>query len=591
VNLFKNHCTMCHGDPPVEHAPSESTIKTMTPERIWEAITTGTMASNARTLSDTDKVLLAEYMGGRKLDTSDAGAMKSMPNPCSSHPAVKDLNGPVWNGWGDLANTRFQPAEAAGLTAGKVSRLELKWSFGFPGATALYGVTAAAGRLYVSSDAGYVYSLDAKSGCVHWAYKAGAVVRSNITMGPLKPGSGRIVAYFGDIRGNAYALDASTGELIWKTLTDPHPLARVTGNPRYFDGKLYVPLASLEEDESRSPAHICCTFRGAIVAVSSETGQIIWKTYTTLEPPRVYKKNSIGVDYMGPSGAGVWTAPIVDTKRREIYFGTGNGFSEPATTADSIMALNADTGKMLWYKQANPADVWHGGCQQTVPGRPAIGRGGRGASAYPADNCVEKTGPDWDYSASPNLATMPDGRSVIVASPKQALVRTYDPAKGGEEIWHQDIARGIGGGAGETVFGGAVHGDTIYYGLHLGNGIVAMDLATGVEKWFKPLQQPADGPMATHKGIVAAVTLIPGVLFAGGMDGILRAVQPENGNPIWEFNTAQEFKTVNGVPAKGGSIGAGGPTVADGMVFVGSGYVGFQNGVPGNVLLAFAPAW
>jgi polyvinyl alcohol dehydrogenase (cytochrome) len=316
----------------------------------------------------------------------------------------------------------------------------------------------------------------------------------------------------------------------------------------------------------------------------------------------VYFKNSVGVEYMGPSGAGVWDTPIVDTKRRELYFGTGNSFSEPATTSDSIMALNADTGKILWFKQANAGDVWHGGCQQTVPGRPATGRGRGGANAaaaparapqppYPMDNCVDKTGPDWDYAASPNLATMPDGRTVIVASPKQALVRTYDPAKGGEEIWQQDIARGIGGGAGETVFGGAVHGNTIYYGLQLGNGMVAMDLETGVEKWFKPLQQPAEGPMSTHKGIVAAVTLIPGVLFAGGMDGILRAVQPENGNPIWEFNTAQEFKTVNGVPARGGSIGAGGPTVADGMVFVGSGYVGFQNGVPGNVLLAFAPAW
>ncbi len=612
VNLFKNNCLTCHGDTPVEHAPSEATIKTMTPERIWAAISTGVMANNAKMLSDSDKVLLAEYMGGRKIDTSDAGAMKSMPNICPSHPAVRDLSAPMWNGWGDLSNSRFQPAESAGLTAGKVSRLELKWSFGFPGATALYGVTEAAGRVYVSSDAGYIYSLDARTGCVHWAYKAGAVVRSNITMGPLKPGSSKIAAFFGDIRGNAYALDASTGELVWKTLTDTQPLARVTGNPRYFDGKLYVPLASLEEDESRSPAHICCTFRGAIVAVNAETGRIVWKTYTTLEPPKVYKRNSVGVNYMGPSGAGVWTAPIVDTKRREIYFGTGNSFSEPATTSDSIMALNADTGKMLWYKQANADDVWHGGCQQTVPGRSGFGRGAPGANgrgpfgfsggrggalpagrgpAYPADNCVDKTGPDWDYAASPNLATMPDGRSVIVASPKQAVVRTYDPAKGGEEIWRQDIARGIGGGAGETVFGGAVHGNTIYYGLQLGNGIVAMDLQTGVEKWFKPLQQPADGPMASHKGIVAAVTLIPGVLFAGGMDGILRAVQPENGNSIWEFNTVQEFKTVNGVPAKGGSIGAGGPIVADGMVFVGSGYVGFQNGVPGNVLLAFAPAW
>src|SRR6185437_16276097 len=99
---------------------------------------------------------------------------------------------------------------------------------------------------------------------------------------------------------------------------------------------------------------------------------------------------------------------------------------------------------------------------------------------------------------------------------------------------------------------------------------------TGVEKWFKPLKNPEG--MTGHRGIVAAVSVIPGVFFAGGMDGILRAVSPIDGSPIWEFNTAQEFKTVNGVAAKGGSIGAGGATVAGGMLFVGSGYVGFQNG-------------
>ena len=77
----------------------------------------------------------------------------------------------------------------------------------------------------------------------------------------------------GDIRGNAYALDATNGELLWKVATDSHPLARVTGNPRLHQGRLYVPLASLEEDESRSPKHVCCTFRGALVALDSETGR------------------------------------------------------------------------------------------------------------------------------------------------------------------------------------------------------------------------------------------------------------------------------------------------------------------------------
>jgi len=594
LNLFQNNCTSCHGVTPVEHAPTEATIKTMSPEAIFEAITTGLMKNMAASLNDNDKRLLAEYLGGRKLDKEDAGDAKNMPNVCSSHPPVRDLSAPSWNGWGDLSNTRFQGAKDAGLTAGKVTRLQLKWAFGFPGATALYGQTIVDGRVFVSSNAGYVYALDAATGCIHWSFKSPAVVRSGITIGPLKPGSARIAAFFGDIRGFAYALDASTGALIWRAAADNHPLARVTGNPRLYQGRLYVPLASLEEDESRTPQHICCTFRGAVTAFDSETGHQVWKSYTIPQEPKVIKRNSVGVDYMGPSGAGIWTTPIVDTKRRALYFGTGNSFSEPATTSDSIMAMDMDTGKILWWRQALANDIWHGGCAQTVPGRPpAANQGGRGRGGnqppYPADNCVDKTGPDWDYAASPNLATLPDGRTVIIASPKQALVRALDPDKNGATIWEQDIARGIGGGGGETVFGGATDGQTIYFGLHLGNGLVAMDLATGVEKWFKPLQSPE--AMATHHGIVAAVSVIPGVFYAAGMDGILRAVSPTDGSPIWEFNTAQEFKTVNGVAAKGGSIGAGGPSIANGMVFVGSGYVGFQNGVPGNVLLAFAPAF
>src|SRR5580704_5625700 len=566
LNLFQNNCTSCHGVTPVEHAPTEATIKTMSPEAIFEAITTGLMKNMAASLNDNDKRLLAEYLGGRKLDKDDAGDAKNMPNVCSSHPPVQDMSAPSWNGWGDLSNTRSQGAKDAGLTAGKVSRLKLKWAFGFPEATALYGQTIVDGRVFVSSNAGYVYALDATTGCIQWSFKSTAVVRSGITIGPLKPGSPRLAAFFGDIRGFAYALDASTGQLIWRAAADNHPLARVVGNPRLYEGRLYVPLASLEVDESRSPNHICCTFRGAHTAFDSETGKQIWKSYTIPQEPKVIKRNSVGVDYMGPSGSGVWNTPIVDTKRRALYFGTGNSFSEPAITSDSIMAMDMDTGKILWWRQAMANDVWHGGCAQTIPGRPApTNQGGRGRGGnqppYPADNCVDKTGPDWDYAASPNLATLPDGRTVIIASPKQAVVRALDPDKNGATIWEQDIARGIGGGAVETVFGGAIDDQNIYFGLQLGNGLVALNLADGVEKWFRPLQNPA--AMSTHRGIVAAVSVIPGVFFAAGMDGILRAVSPTDGSPIWEFNTAQEFKTVNGVPAKGGSMGAGGPSIAN----------------------------
>jgi polyvinyl alcohol dehydrogenase (cytochrome) len=598
VNLFTNNCISCHGPKPADRAPTEAAIRQMPPERIYEAITTGPMKNMAAKLTDAEKRLLAEFMGGRKLDTSDVGDARNMRNVCSTHPPVRDLAAPSWNGWSDNSNTRFQPAKAAGLSAGQVSRLKLKWAFGFPGATALYGQTVVDGRLFVSSNAGYVYSLDSQTGCIHWSLKTQAAVRSGIVIGPLKTGSTRLVAYFGDIRGNAYAVDASNGEVLWQVPIDSHPLSRVTATPKLYGGRLYVPLASLEEDESRSVNYVCCTFRGVVAALDSETGRQIWKSYTIKETPKVIKKNSLGVDYMGPSGADVWTSPIIDPKRRALYFGTGNAFSEPATTADSLMAMSMDTGEILWYVVGLENDVWHGGCVQAIPGRPAnpgrgaggatppTGGGGRGAPAYPADNCVEKTGPDWDYSASPNLATLPDGRTIIIAPQKQGVVRAHDPDKKGAVLWEQDVARAITGGGGETLFGGAVDYQNAYFGLHSG-GLVAVDLLTGTEKWWVPLTAPE--AMAQHRGIVAAVSLIPGVLFSGGVDGILRANSPGNGQTIWEFNTAREFETVNGVLAKGGSIGAGGPTIANGMLFVGSGYVGFTNGVPGNVLLAFAP--
>ena len=89
------------------------------------------------------------------------------------------------------------------------------------------------------------------------------------------------------------------------------------------------------------------------------------------------------------------------------------------------------------------------------------------------------------------------------------------------------------------------------------------------------------------KAWTAAVTVIPGVVFSPGLDGWLRALSATTGRVVWEFNTAQDFTTVNGVKARGGSIGSAGAVVVDGMLYVTSGYIGFQNGVPGNVLLAF----
>ena len=600
VNQYFSNCASCHeSNDPGHQAPKTAVLKKMTPEHILDVMTNGSMRNAAAALSDQDRRLIAEWVAGRKLDSDSVGAAEKMPNACATHQPVRESNAPAWNGWGgDYRNSRFQ--HNAGLSPGQVSRLQLKWAFGFPGATALYSQTVYDGRVYVTSNAGYVYSLDAETGCLHWGFHAQAAVRSGFTIGRLNKADPRLAIFFGDIHGTAYALSASTGEELWKTLTDPHPLARITGTPVLFEGRVFVPVASLEEPESGQADYNCCTFRGYMSALDAATGKELWKTYTIPEVPKVVGKNSRGKDMLAPAGAGIWTTPIIDVKRRAMYFGTGNAFAGTPKTANAMMALNIDTGKMLWSMQALPFDTWHNGCIQNIPGRASgagraggaggpAGRGGRGGGPtipYPAENCPPVLGPDWDFSASSALATTTDGRDIIIAPQKQGLVWALNPDNG-QVIWKQDVAREIAGGRGETLFGGAVDSEKAYFGL-ISSGHVALDLKTGEEVWYVPLVPPQG--RENERGVVGAVTLIPGVLLSGARDGMIRASSSRTGQLLWEFDSRQDFTTVNGVPARGGSAASGGPIVANGMVFVGSGYPGFQGGQPGNVLLAFAPA-
>jgi polyvinyl alcohol dehydrogenase (cytochrome) len=611
VTQYFSNCASCHESAEDHQAPRTAILKQMTPEHIYDALTTGTMRTPAASLSDADKRLISEWLGGRRIDTDNAGAAEHMPNRCTSHPPVRDLAAPSWNGWGaDYRNSRAQSAKQAGLTPGQVSRLELRWAFGFPGATALYSQAVADGRLYVSSNAGYVYSLDTESGCVHWSFQPQAGVRSSFVIGRSSATATTVRVYFGDIHGAVYALDASTGALVWKVQADQHPLARITGTPVLFENRLYVPVTSLEEPEAGQAHYACCTFRGAMVALDAATGRERWKTYTIPETPQAFGKNSLGYDQLAPAGAGVWVTPALDTKRRALYFGTGNAFSGLPKGANAVMALNIDTGKVLWTMQALPFDTWHNGCVQNVPGRaagpargaapggavrgagagraagPPAGAPRRGGPAYPPENCPDPLGPDWDFGAPAALATTTDGRDVLIAAEKQGLVWALNPDTGAV-LWKQDVAREIAGGRGETLFGGAFDRDHVYFGL-VSSGHVALNLKTGEEEWYTPLAPPPG--RENVRGVVGAVTLIPGVLMSGARDGMLRAASSKTGQLLWQFDTARDFTTVNGVPARGGSVASGGPIVANGRVFVGSGYPGFQNGNSGNVLLAFAPA-
>ncbi len=559
----------CHNT--LDRAHDSLALRQRSADAVISAIASGAPHEQARALTDEQKRALGEYLGGYNMVDPQVASAKQMPNVCSSNPAISSLSAiPAWNGWGaDTMNSRSQSASAAKLPAGQVSRLKLKWAFGFPGATSLYGQpTVVAGRVFMGVNTGYVYSVDAATGCAYWSFQAQAGVRNAVSVGPVKgPGPAKFAAYFGDVRANVYAVDAATGNQLWKTRVDDHGLASVTGAPTLYEGRLYIPVASREEPAGISPIYSCCTFRGSVVALDANTGKQVWKTYIISETPKPTRKNSVGTQLYGPAGGGVWNSPTIDARHRALYIGTGNSYTEPAAErTDAIVAMNLDTGKILWVVQDTPNDAWLAGCPpQNTP-----------------ENCPKPLGPDYDFGAPPILRTLRNGHRLLVAGQKSGMVLAHDPDQKGAVVWKTQLPQELQ--LGEITFGGAADEQNAYFGLKSG-GVAAVQLATGEKAWFTPLEGRRGGGGA---GETAAVSAIPGAVFSGGWDGKLRAFATDSGKLLWEFNMLQEFKTVNGVAAKGGGMGAPGPTIAGGMVYVGSGYVFGANGTPGNVLLAFS---
>jgi polyvinyl alcohol dehydrogenase (cytochrome) len=572
--VFQTRCMTCHGNPAVERAPSPASIREMSPERIYEALSTGVMKGQGSSLSEDQRRMLATFMSGRTLGSEAQGDAKSMPNQCASNPPMADpAAGPQWNGWGaDLNNDRFQTAKGAGLAPEQVPNLKLKWAFGYPTGLSAFGQpSVAAGRVFVGTDTGFIYSLDAKTGCIYWSYKTKGSVRNAINVGPVKGrGATKYGVFFGDAHANVYGVDAQTGQELWMTKVDPHFVARITAAPAVYNGRLYVPVSSSEEFTAATLDYPCCTSRGSVVALDANTGMQIWKTFVMSEP-KPTKKNSKGVQNFAPAGGSVWNTPTVDPKHNAIYFGTGDGETEPAPdTTDAIMAVDMKTGKVLWHYQAQANDAFLGGCN--------------GASK--TDNCPTENGPDLDIGNSPILRNLANGKRILIAATKDGNVIALDPDKNGAVVWHVNVApppkdNSFFSRLGGIVWGGAADDKAAYYGLSVG-AMVAVQLTTGERLWFTSL-----APEGKRVSNAAATTEIPGVAFVGGTDGKIHALSTADGKIVWEYDTAHEFQTVNKVPAHGGGIGSAGVTVAGGMMFAGSGY-GITGNNSGNVLLAFA---
>jgi polyvinyl alcohol dehydrogenase (cytochrome) len=580
--LFKTYCAICHEAANGEEArgPEREVLRKMTAEHILDVMEKGAMKAQAAERSRSQRHTLAEYLSGKPLGSAPLDLIPRSAFCSNGTGAFSNSpTGPAWNGWGaTLTNTRFQSGEAAGLTENDVPRLKLKWAFGYPGASS--GGTqpvVVGGRVYVATAEGDVYSLDAKSGCVHWSYQAEAGIRSAITIA--KNAQGKLTAYFGDQSANVYAIDAETGRVLWKTKVDEYWRSAITGAPALYSGRLFVPVSSREESQVGDPKYPCCKFRGSMVAVDAATGKILWRTYTITEEAHELEKNSAGTQLWGPSGVPIWNSPTIDVRRNVIYSGTGNNYSVPATSmSDAIVAFDMSTGAIRWVSQVIEDDIWNSSCA-----RP---------NHAPA-TCPEVDAPDADFSSSPILADLKNGKQIILAAAKSGVIYALDPDNKGKIIWQQRTGKATTSGG--VMWGSAVDGEKIYAANNYFDAkdpgatgtLSAFDLNSGEKIWSSaPL--PCDNRKACRPSHAAAVTAIPGVVFSGTMDGRLRALSTRDGKTIWEYDTARDYETVNGVKASGGSMSNAGPTVVGQMMFVNSGYSHHGGIIPGNVLLAFS---
>ena len=603
--LFDRHCSSCH-DNPAMHAPSREALSGFSKETVMVALEFGKMQPMAAHLSKQERGLIAIYLAG------SAPADDWIAEHSCNIPAADNRKEYVTN-WGfGNANRRFVPATAAGIDRDNVAGLELAWSLAFPKVTDMRSQPAIIGdTMYFGDKTGKVYAIDRKSGCIRRHTEVLSGIRSAITVATL--GSGKKLLVFADSMASIYALDPDTLKTIWQQAARIYETSVITGSISFHNDRLFVPVSSYEVAVSGSPSHVCCKSHGGVIALDATSGAQLWQWHGTADAT-LQGQNRDGGDLYGPSGVSVWSTPAVDPKRNRIYIGTGENLSHPVTdTSDAIVALDMDSGALAWRFQALAGDAWNAACLN----------GGA--------NCPQNPGGDFDFGASVIMAELPDGRELLLAGQKSGDVYALNPDPAGDEgevVWHRRVSNaGIGPDLAQSTTNGGVH-----WGMALSGervlvaaadpervrpdyipkpGLHALNLASGEVLWFQPVTRGCeiaeeDKPMiglqnmragkkieladqyrcSFYYGLSAAVLATPELVFSAGLDGRVRAFDIASGEILWQAETAKPFAADNGVTGHGGAVDVSGQVLADGWLYVQSGYSMFGQ-LPGNVLLAY----
>jgi polyvinyl alcohol dehydrogenase (cytochrome) len=568
--IYGSRCAPCH-DHAHDRIPLRIVIERKSPEAVMAALTKGAMRPMAAGLRPADIREVAIYLTGKPLGLEP----KPEANPCPMSAPASLAGASDWSSWGfSSGNSRFQPQP--GLSKQSIPHLKLKWAFAYPDGTASAAPIAVSGRLFLATGTG-LYALDAKTGCTYWHtdMTAGGKM-ATASVGP--SANGQVRLFVGTASAEVVALDARTGTVLWTAKVEEHPSARVTAPVTVWQDRVYVPVSSMEDPLSQDPSYPCCTFRGSVVALDSETGAQRWKSYSiTTKPVRLETKGTAHQERYGPAGGAIYAPLTVDPARGVLYATTAESYQHQHTDGDNaVIAFDLGTGERKWVQQLRPRDNATACKNQDEE-----------------DACDNPASALFEFASPAVLTSLSAGKDVLLAGQKSGVIYALDPDGSGRVLWEARV--GQGGSMGGVEMGFAVADGVAYVPVsdsevkppHHPGGLVALEVATGRTVWRAPAT-PAKcswGEYACNAAQASAPAAIPGIVFSGSWDGHMRAYSMKDGAIVWDVDTAQTYQAVNGVAASGGAIGGYPITVAHGMVYVTSGAASMTH--PGNALLAF----
>jgi polyvinyl alcohol dehydrogenase (cytochrome) len=584
AEMYGEHCQGCH-DNPQARAPTLQAMQQMNVSTLMFAMSNGKMRTQASALEQAQIYELAVHIVGDRDDDA------SIESTCADNSIAP---GKMYaSQWGvNQRKTARSTDDTTNITSTNVATLSLDWVFELPDAADARSQPVVMGdSLFIATTAGDLLALDRFSGCVKWHYRAPAPIRTALTLNLVSDDDTPAYRlYFGDAESHTSAVDAQSGELLWRTDTAVSPHSIQTGAVVHHRGKLYVPVSLYEVILAQDPHHECCISHGAVSRLDAGTGNIEWTTHMTAAPV-IQGTNRDGVTQWGPSGVPVWATPTVDDRRGLLYVGTGQNASSPATQySDSVIALDLNDGTVKWHFQGTAGDTYNSACSQLPKGA----------------NCPRWQGPDFDFGASVILTTDSSGREILLAGQKSGDVYALDPDQQGDIIWRQRLGKGsmLGG----IHWGMAASAGTLYAATNdppFGNsnpspGLFALDVDDGDILWSYTLSRGCDTTFEAYfqrtemypdcsyyYAFSAALAIAGDVVFAPALDGKIRAFNTRDGELLWQFDTARSFTTVNGTSAHGGAMDNSAVVFAADHIYLQSGYSLFGQ-LPGNVLMAFS---